>query len=244
MRVWTIILCCIICIGCNNASPEPGSTQPLVQNVLILTKTNGFRHTSIEAGTAMFLNNATAWNISPVVVTGTNAFVGNSLDAYDVIVLLNTTGDIFNAEEQSVLQQFVRRGGGILAIHAATDAEYDWPWYGQMLGAWFDNHPAIQLATCKVPVSSHPAVANLPQLWQRTDEWYNFKQLQPDNHTLITVDESSYTGGTHGASHPMSWYRYFDGGRVFYTAMGHTEEAYSEPLFKEHIKGALQWLAQ
>lgn len=244
MRLLLVILCTVLLAGCRNATPEPGSTQPPVQKVLILTKTNGFRHTSIETGITMFLNNATAWNISPVVVAGTSAFAGNGLDAYDVIVLLNTTGDIFNADEQLILQQFVRRGGGVLAIHAATDAEYDWPWYGQMLGAWFDNHPAIQPAICKVQVSQHPAVTSLPQLWQRTDEWYNFKQLLPDNNVLITVDETSYTGGTHGATHPISWYRYFDGGKVFYTAMGHTEEAYSDPLFKEHIKGALLWLAQ
>lgn len=212
--------------------------------VFILTETQGYRHESIEAGIAMFANHATEWNIEPEYSTETAALTKQDMHIYSVIVLLNTTGNIFDEAEKGVLQDFVRKGGAVLAIHAAADAEYDWPWYAAMLGGQFDNHPEIQQANCIVANRNHPVAHGIPGVWTRTDEWYNFKNLSPENDVVITIDEATYSGGTNGAGHPISWCREYDGGKVFYTAMGHTNETYSEPLFQQHIKNALDWLTR
>ena len=233
----------LLFVSCKEKEPiiitDPG---PALKNTLILTKTAGYRHSSIEAGMEMFRQYALGWQLNPTYAGNTEAFTGSGLAPYSLIVLLNTTGDLFDKTAQQALQAYIRNGGRLLAIHAATDAEYDWPWYGEMLGAWFSNHPEIQEATCKINLPQHMAAAGLPAEWQRTDEWYNFKELKADNETVISIDEQTYTGGVHGNNHPISWGRTFEGGKIFYTAMGHTENTYSEPLFIQHIGGAIAWL--
>jgi uncharacterized protein len=102
----------------------------------------------------------------------------------------------------------------------------------------------VQQALCRSETVNHPSLTGVPGNWIRTDEWYNFKDLLEDNQVLITVDESSYSGGTHGGYQPVSWCRNFEGGKVFYTGMGHTSETYSEPLFRQHLKGAIEWLLE
>lgn len=214
------------------------------KKLLILTETQGYRHTSIEAGVAMFNKHATDWGVDITSTADSKDLVTSSIKGFDVIVLLNTTGDYLDAEEEAALKDYVSTGGSILGVHAATDAEYEWDWYGYMLGGWFDSHPEIQEGKCEVVDNAHVLTSGLPAVWTRTDEWYNFKNLLPDNNVTVTIDENSYTGGTHGASHPISWYRTIEKGRVFYTAMGHTEASYSEPLFIQQIQNALVWLTE
>ena len=135
----------------------------------------------------------------------------------------------------------IQAGGGFVGIHAATDAEYHWGWYGRLVGAYFNGHPAQQEAILHVTDSTHAATRHLPRQWKRRDEWYNFKNLGKDLTILLTIDERSYQGGTNGASHPMAWYHDYDGGRAFYTELGHTSESYAEPLFLQHILGGSQY---
>lgn len=215
---------------------------PVTHQVLVITETQGYRHESIEAGLEMFTSHAEEWKIAVTHAENTGAILTNNVYDYSVIVLLNSTGDIFEENEKLALQNYVKQGGAIMGIHAAADAEYNWPWYGEMLGGWFDGHPEIQTADCKVIDVNHPIVAGLPATWPREDEWYNFKKLSPQNQVLIRVDESTYTGGTHGENHPIAWCRFYDGGRVFYTGMGHTLATYKDPLFVKHIGRALHWL--
>lgn len=212
--------------------------------VLVLTETQGFRHSSIESGMAMFQQYADEWSIQVSEAKESSVFTPLNLEKYSMVVLLNTTGDVFGESEQQVLRTYIEDGGSLLAIHAAADAEYDWDWYGVLLGGRFQDHPEIQRATCNISETSHASTDGLPDNWERTDEWYNFKNLQPDNRVVVTIDETTYTGGTHGAQHPISWYRQVGNGKVFYTAMGHTEATYSEPLFIAHIKGAVKWLVE
>lgn len=244
MRYIHITIVLLLACACGKEpvpiSPPPQPEQPI--NVLILTETEGFRHTSIDAGVDMFLQHREAWDMT-VEVTEDSKRLLNNTDSIDVLVLLSTTGDYLSDTEQMALQNYVRGGGSILGVHAATDAEYNWPWYGQMLGAQFDSHPAIQQADCIKEVADN-LTEGLPMVWTRTDEWYNFKNLQAGNSVLITIDESSYTGGTNGNMHPMVWSREFEGGRVFYTAMGHTEASYSEDLFIRHIENGIKWLTE
>lgn len=128
-----------------------------------------------------------------------------------------------------------------MGVHAATDTEYEWPWYGKLVGAYFTNHPKVQKAIIKVTDKKHPSTKLLPDVWEHTDEWYNFKDINPDMKVLAWLDEKSYEGGTNGNEHPIAWYHEYDGGRAFYTGLGHTEESYSDPLFLKHLLGGIQY---
>ena len=173
--------------------------------------------------------------------TDDNKFAEDSLKKYAALIFLSTTGNILSGNQENVLERYIQAGGGFVGIHAATDAEYDWGWYGRMIGGYFINHPAEQEANLIINDKNHPATDSLPATWRRKDEWYNFKYVNKDVKVLISIDEKSYTGGTNGDSHPMSWYHEFDGGRVFYTELGHTAESYSEPLFLKHILGGIKY---
>ena len=163
------------------------------------------------------------------------------LKDFDAIMFLLTTGNVLGTQGESALQNFIRSGKGYVGVHSACDTEYDWPWYGAMTAAYFASHPDIQTAFVDKTDTSHISTQHLPARWQRTDEWYNFKQMPVDVDVLLKLDESTYTGGTHGADHPISWCQEYDGGRAFFTAMGHTVESYQDTLFLEHIYQGLNW---
>jgi type 1 glutamine amidotransferase len=161
-----------------------------------------------------------------------------------LVVFLSTTGDILDVDQQAALERFIRSGGGFVGIHSATDTKYGWPWYGQLVGAYFANHPTIQTATVQVLDRSHLSMLSWPEHWTRVDEWYNFQALPAPTVTILAeVDESTYTGGTMGVRHPIIWCHEYDGGRSWYTAMGHTEDSYADPLFRNHLLGGILWAA-
>ena len=137
------------------------------------------------------------------------------------------------------------RGGGYVGVHAAADTEYDWPFYGNLVGAYFASHPAIQQANVKVENRAHAATAHLPQTWTRTDEWYNYRTNPASTaRVLATLDESSYSGGGMGADHPHHLVQdATSGGRSFYTGGGHTQASYAEPAFRSHLLGGIRYAA-
>jgi type 1 glutamine amidotransferase len=239
-----LLLLSLFVAGCKEEEPNIIVDPPPYTEIAVLTETKGYRHESIEAGMQMLLANASKWKAVFTEMKDSKEFSTSVHSRYEILVLLNTTGDLFEADEQTALENYVRNGGKILAIHAATDAEYDWPVYADMLGAWFNDHPAIQEATLKVNQPAHTSVKEIPVNWVRTDEWYNFKNMKQGLDVVVSIDETTYTGGTHGANHPISWCQGFGKGKVFYTAMGHTAETYSEPLFIKHIEGAVNWLRE
>lgn len=214
------------------------------RGVFIFSKTAGFRHDSIPEGIACLKRICRKENLDPDATEDAAAFTDEILKAYDVIVFLNTTGDVLNDEQQGAMERFIKRGGGFIGIHAASDTEYDWAWYGGLVGAYFKCHPAIQPAQLNVLDSDHAATKHLPKAWQRTDEWYDFKAPPASVRRLIDIDESTYKGATMGKDHPMSWCHEYDGGRAFYSALGHTKESYAEPQFVEHLRGAILWAAK
>lgn len=172
------------------------------------------------------------------------AFTPENLSQYEAVVWLSTTGDVLNDQQQAAFEQYVQAGGGYAGIHAASDTEYDWPWYGELVGAYFDSHPEIQEATVDVEDPAHPSTKHLPAEWTRTDEWYNYQSNPRANvHVLASLDESSYTGGNMGADHPIAWCHNYDGGRAWYTGAGHTEESYTEPAFRKHVLGGIRTAA-
>ncbi len=137
-----------------------------------------------------------------------------------------------------------RDGGGYLGIHAAADTEYDWKFYGGLVGAHFHSHPQIQKATVRVEDHDHPATAHLDSSWQRTDEWYNYRTNPREQaRVLATLDETTYTGGTMKGDHPIAWCQPYEGGRSFYTGGGHTKESYAEPAFRKHLLGGMLYAA-
>lgn len=213
--------------------------------VLVFSKTAGFRHSSIETGIAALRKLGQENGFSIEATEDATAFTDRNLRRFSAVVFLSTTGDILDAKQQDALERYIQAGGGWLGIHSATDTEYEWPWYGRLAGAYFNGHPNnpnVRRGTFRVLDKSHPSTQGLPDRWEREDEFYNFKSIAPDLHVLVDIDEKSYEGGTNGDRHPMSWYHAFDGGRAFYTNMGHTEATFSEPLFMRHVLGGLRYV--
>ncbi len=209
--------------------------------VLIFSKTNGFRHESIPAGIAA-IKKLGADNHFTVDATEDSTMISSdNLKNYNAVIFLSTTGTVLGADQEKALQQFVHNGGGFVGIHAASDCEYGWPWYVKLIGGNFLSHPRPQKAKLVVVNKNHPATNELPDTWERTDEWYNFKNLNPDVTVLLSIDETSYTGGANGNNHPMAWFHNYEGGKVFYTELGHTVDSFTEPLYLRHILGGITW---
>jgi len=210
--------------------------------VLVFSKTTGFRHDSIPDGIAAIQKLGANNNFAVDATEDAAIFSDAALAQYKAVIFLNTTGDILDANQKAAFQRYIRGGGGFAGIHSASDTEHNWAWYGGLVGAYFQNHPAIQTATVKVEDHAHPSTASLPDRWVRTDEWYNFSTNPRGSvRVLATLDETTYTGGTMGADHPTAWCHVYDGGRAWYTGGGHTKESYSEPLFLQHLLGGIQF---
>jgi len=209
--------------------------------VLVFSKTAAFYHSSIPVGVKALQSLGLKNGFGVDTTTSSNYFQEDSLKKYAAIIFLNTTGDLLSGNEEIALERYIQSGGGYVGIHAASDAEYDWTWYGNMVGAYFESHPAQQDANIIVNDTTHLATKGIPSTWRRFDEWYNFKKINPDIKVLLSIDEQSYQGGKNGAKHPMSWYHDFDGGRAFYTELGHTDESYADPIYLKHILGGIKY---
>jgi type 1 glutamine amidotransferase len=228
----------IACSSDPEAKPKPQA------RVLVFSKTTGFRHDSIPAGIAALRSLGRANGFSVSATEDAARFTSKRLRRFEAVVFLNTTGDVLAPRQQAAFRSYIHHGGGWVGIHSAADTEYDWPFYGSLLGAYFQSHPAIQPAAIDVADRSHPSTKRVPARWMRTDEWYNFAADPRGRvHVLATLDESTYSGGTMGADHPIAWCHPFKGGRAWYTAGGHTIESYSEPAFRRHLLGGILWAA-
>jgi type 1 glutamine amidotransferase len=210
--------------------------------ILVFVKTQGFYHSSIPKGMKTVMNLCGQNGIGIDTTRDASVFTVNNLKQYCAVVFLNTTGDVLNGDQQAAFETYIRSGGGFVGIHAATDTEYGWPWYNQLVGAYFLSHPPEQqAAVIRVVNKDNPATSFLPDEWKRTDEWYNFRNIQPDIKVLAFLDESTYKGGANGEKHPFIWCHEFEGGRAFYTGVGHREDNYDEILLQKHLLGAIKW---
>jgi cytochrome c len=240
IRILYIIILPILFVGLlsfNNSVPPKA-------RVLVFSKTDGFRHESIQAGKSALKTMADQKGFDIDFTEDANQFIANNLKKYNAVVWLNTTGDVLNNEQQIEFERYIQAGGGYVGIHAATDCEYDWSWYGRLAGAYFLDHPNpdnVQKGKFYVSEKNHPLTSGMPDQFERTDEFYSFKQIDPSIKVVVKIDEKSYRGGKNGEDHPMSWYHEFDGGRAFYTAMGHTNETFTEQLFLSHVWAGLQY---
>jgi type 1 glutamine amidotransferase len=242
-RCALFVLCMAPAAGLAQTGCAP-MDSPSAVRVLLFSKTAGYRHASIEPGVAAIQALGRQHGFRVDATESSEQFSDATLARYQAVIFFNTSGDVLNVDQEAAFQRFIRRGCGFAGIHSATDTEYDWPWYGRLVGAYFKSHPRIQDATLTVVAEDHPSTQPLPLRWSRRDEWYNFREDPAAQvHTILRIDEASYTGGTMSTHHPMAWYQHFDGGRAWYTALGHTVESYSEPLFLAHVLGGIRWAA-
>jgi cytochrome c len=227
--------------------PSPTSADACPPAVLVFSKTSEFRHDSIPAAQTALRQLTTEHGWLADFTEDSATFTFERLARYDAVVFLLTTGDVLDANQEAAFERYIRAGGGFAGVHSASDTEYRWAWYGGLVGAHNNQqnkHSGVVSATIQVVDHAHPSTAGLPDHWTRTDEWYNFAtNPRPQVHVLMTVDESTYAGGTMGADHPIAWDHEYDGGRAWYTALGHTAETYHEPLFLAHLWGGVQYAA-
>ena len=225
-----------------HASPAAAADAPY--DVLVFSKTAGFRHDSIPTGIQAIRDLGAANSFTVTATEDAGVFTTANLAQYESVVFLSTTGDVLNASQQTAFESYIRGGGGYVGVHAAADTEYDWPFYGQLVGAWFASHPAIQQVNSKTENRAHPATAHLPQTWTRTDELYNYQSnARGTARVLATLDESSYSGGSMGGDHPITWCKTIDAGRSFYTGFGHTQQSFAEPAFRSQLLGGIRYAA-
>lgn len=232
------------------AAPGAVATEAERQKrVLVFSHTTGFRHTSIEPGVTALRKLGALKNIAVHSSESPDVFRTEFLNEIDAIVFLSTTTDPKNPQSEwltgsrrEALQAFVRGGGGIVGIHAATDSHYGWPWYGRMMGGRFASHPpGTPVGVLKVADPNHRSTQGLPTTMHRADEWYYFDDYNPEMKLLVSLDPQSI-GQSDVNPNPVSWAHQFEQARVFYTAMGHTSESYSDPYFLRHVGQGLDWV--
>jgi type 1 glutamine amidotransferase len=227
-------------------SPPPQAPReagPASFRVLVFTRTAGFRHSSISDGVAAIRQLGLDHGFA-VDASADPARIGRGLAGYRAVVFLSTTGDLLDAGQQAALRRYLQGRGGWVGVHAAADAEDDWPWYGGLVGAWFRRHPPVQRATVRPAPGAAALAGKLPTRWERTDEWYDFATNPRGRvRVLATVDESTYAGGGMGTDHPIAWCHEYDGGRAWYTALGHTPETFQDPPFLAHLLAGIRYAA-
>lgn len=229
------LLIAVLLAGCSNGPDR----------VLVFSHTETFRHQHIPLAKGVMQTLGAEIDIEVDTTENPLDFNDENLARYDAVVFLSTTGDVLKYDQQVAFQRFIQQGGGFLGIHAASDTEYNWPWFGQLVGGYFAGHPAQQDATLNVLVSDHPVTEHLPTRWTRFDEWYNIRFVNPDIVPLVEIDETTYDPGndvSEGDTHPMVWYHHFDGGRSMYIAPGHTTESWSEEPFTKMVQSAMSWV--
>ena len=232
------VLAMLILAGCDTQK------KPEFINVLVFSKTEGYRHGSIKDGIAAIQKLADENNFQVSFTEDAEIFKPKSLAAFNVILFLSTTGNILTEPQQHEFQRWVQAGGGFVGIHAATDTEYEWPWYNELVGGYFADHPpGVHEANIEVLDGNHISTKHFGRNFKKADEWYNFKDMYPKVIPILNLDESSYQGGKMGENHPIAWHHEFDGGRSWYTGMGHTAESFSDEPFLQHILGGIKYAA-
>jgi type 1 glutamine amidotransferase len=241
MHVLRWLFVVLVILGTSTGPKAAAQTSRPSFAALVFSKTTGFRHDSIPNGIAAIRALGTEHGFTVDDTEDAGRFTDTTLARYRAVVFLSTTGDILDQDQKAAFERYIRSGGGFVGVHSASDTEYQWPWYGRLVGTWFASHPQIQRATIRIEDLGHASTEGLPATWERTDEWYNFRSNPRGTvHVLGTLDEATYSGGKMGADHPIAWCQEIDGGRSWYTAMGHTSESYAEPLFRLHLLGGIE----
>ncbi|HSC67123.1 MAG TPA: ThuA domain-containing protein [Cellvibrio sp.] len=247
----------LLLVACSKDTPDlsvDGATTSAAQieniagaNILVFTKTAGWRHDSIPAGIAALQKMAGENQFTITATEDAALFTDADLSRFNAIVFLNTTLNVLDENQELAMERYIQAGGGFVGIHAAADTEWegDWFWYRNLVGAVFKSHPNtpsnVQQATVNITAKDHLSTAKLPESISLADEWYNYRDIYEFINVVAKVDESTYQGGEHNHDHPISWCHDYDGGRAFYTGLGHTNEVFSNPHFLQHLLGGLTY---
>ncbi len=249
LLVGSVLLAIGACGGDDDEVSAPVEAEPV--EALLFTRTQGFRHASIADAVAFFTSLTPEQEINVTHTEDPTIFSDAGLAPFDVVVFANTTGDVLDDAQQGALQRFIRSGKGYVGAHSAADTEHQWPWYGELVGAYFISHPLLPVeveVTTEDP--THPSTQHLPATFLFTDEIYNFdRNPRRDHSILLTIDEAGFIfpnipdTPSMGDDHPVAWYKEFEGGRSFYTNLGHRPETWADPVFQQHLLEGVRWAA-
>ena len=210
------------CLNCSNNNDF---------SVLVLTETADYVHESIETGIELikYIGDRNKFNVYHS--DDSRVIKYNNLENIKTLIFLNTTADILSDEEQLVMEKFIQSGKGYVGIHSASDTEYEWKWYGELVGGYYKSHPDGTTTAKVLKIENGRFSKHLEPVWEIEDEWYNFNYTNDGINVILELDEESYYGGENGDYHPITWYHNYDGGRSFYTGLGHLKEVYSNKMF-------------
>ncbi|WP_229311480.1 ThuA domain-containing protein [Larkinella rosea] len=233
-----MLVCCLTVSALWSVAQTPQ------KRLLVFSKTKGFRHASIPVGKLAILKLGKENGFAVDTTENAGQFTEANLKRYNAVVFLSTTGDVLDDQQQAAFERYIQAGGGYVGIHAAADTEYDWPWYGKLVGGYFMSHPGnpnVQEGEAYVVSKDNVSMFGFPDRWKIKDEFYDFKNVNPDIKVLVKIDEKTYKEGKMGDNHPMSWFHEYDGGKVFYTNFGHPDETYANPVYLKHLLGGIQY---
>ena len=234
-RIILIFFICFQTVFAQKSRPE--------KRILIFSKNAAwaYRHASIEYADKKLKEYCEQKGIKADISEDAALFNDKDLNKYSALVFLSANQDIFDADQEAALQRYIRSGGGFVGIHSSSGVERNWKWFNQMLGATFKYHPPQQNGTIKVIDKKHPSTKGLPTEWKRWDEWYYFGQMTNKLNVLMVLDSTTFKSNSHTQNYPNAWYHDFEGGRSFFTAGGHNEKDFDDPLFMQHIFGGITY---
>ena len=220
--------------------------------ILVFSKTAAFRHSSIDEGVTAIRKLGAENDFQVDATEESSLMTDENLALYDAVVFLSTTGDVLNDEQQAAFERFIRGSGGYVGIHAASDTEYTWKWYGDLSARTSAAIPrsrrrlsnrGSQRPFDAPPARALDALRRVVRLQARQLRGDRQRRLQPARQSprARLARRATYTGEATGTTdHPISWCHRYDGGRSWYTALGHTEASYVEPEFLSHILGGIE----
>ena len=233
--------------GCSDDS-EQGPTGPQTPGgtnvrVLMLTTTAGFRHDSIPTARDVMSNLSSSGGFTVTATEDLGSLSAGSLSSYDVLFFALTSGELaLGADQKGAIMDFVARGGGFMGVHSATDTLYNWSEYGQLVGAYFKEHPWTTTASVIVEDQAHPTTAALGSSFSIREEFYTFRENpRPNASVLLRLDPASVNAA---GDYPLAWRRSHGAGRVYYNALGHFSETWRDSRFQQQLTAAVRWTSR
>ena len=252
-RISIVVIILLTLLGCSTSKHSAESAEKKIDwktvRVLVYTKNGkGYVHDNIASGVASIRALGTRHGFGVDVSDNPADFTDANLQQYSALIFNNTNNNVFDNDAQKLaLMRYVQAGGGFVGLHSATGTERSWPWFKRLIGASFQRHARHQPFTDIVIDKNNPSTSFLPAAWEQDDECYFFKEVNPDLHVLLAHDLSSLKDDKdkpdfYGASSPSAWCHSFDGGRQWYTSLGHDSTTYFKPAFQQHILGGIAWV--
>lgn len=255
-KILLIILCLftVVNIKANNDNIEPVKKKKVLiftKNGLSVDGKKGFVHKNIPNSIKALQEICKLEKIETVASEDSSLFTDENLAQFDAIIFSNANNEVFDTEaQQKAFQRYIRNGGGYVGIHSANAVERDWPWYWALVGGKFVRHAPHQEFDVVVTNPNHPSTEFLGERWKVSDECYYSNHLNPDINVLLSADmttvedkkKSEYPNNIFGHYFPICWSHQFEGGRQWYTALGHDAETYDDPTFRKHLRGGILWV--